>query len=43
MEYWSIEIKDINPPSITPSLQYSNTPKSITIENSCCGLPAFRL
>jgi hypothetical protein len=27
MEYWSVEIKDVNPLAITPTLQYSNTPK----------------
>jgi hypothetical protein len=29
MEYWSIGKKDIKPLAITPSLQYSNTPKLI--------------
>ena len=33
MEYWSIEKKDINPLAITPTLQYSNTPKLIEIKS----------
>jgi hypothetical protein len=41
MEYWSIEKKDIKPLSITPTLQYSNTPKLIKIESPHYGLPSF--
>jgi hypothetical protein len=41
MEYWSIEKKDINPLAITPSLQYSNTPKLIEIKSPQNGLPSF--
>ena len=29
LEYWSIENKDIKPLAITPSLQYSDSPKLI--------------
>jgi hypothetical protein len=29
MEYWSVEKRDINPLVISPTLQYSNTPKLI--------------
>jgi hypothetical protein len=43
MEYWSVEKKDINPFVITPTLQYSNTPKLIEIECSHNGLPYFGL
>jgi hypothetical protein len=35
--------KDINPLIITPTLQYSNTPKLIEIENYHDGLPSFGL
>ena len=40
MEYWSIE-KDIKPLAITPTLQYSNTPKLVEIESSPYGLASF--
>ena len=43
MEYWSVDKKGINPPTITPTLQYSNTRKLIQIETSHDGLPSFRL
>jgi len=43
MEYWSVEKKDINPLAITPTLQYSNTPKLIEIESYHDGLPSFGL
>ena len=33
MEYWKVEKKDINPLAITPTLQYSNTPKLCEIES----------
>jgi len=35
--------KDINPLAITPTLQYSNTPKLTGIENHHDGLPSFGL
>ena len=38
MEYWSVEKKDIHHLVITPTLQYSNTPKLIEIESSHDGL-----
>jgi hypothetical protein len=41
MEYWSVEKKHINPFIITPTLQYSNTPKLIKIEGYHDGLPSF--
>jgi hypothetical protein len=41
MEYWSVEIKGVNPFVITPTLQYSNTPKLIEIESYHDGLPSF--
>jgi len=43
LEYWSIGEKDIKPLAITPSLQYSNTPK--LIENKIFQeiLPCFDL
>jgi hypothetical protein len=41
MEYWSVEKKDVNPLAITPTLQYSNTPKLIEIESSHDGLPSL--
>jgi hypothetical protein len=41
MEYWSVE-KTVNSPfTITPTLQYSNTPKLIEIESSIYGIPSF--
>ena len=43
LEYWSVKKKDINPLAITPTLQYSNAPKSIGIESSHHGLPSFGL
>ena len=43
MEYWSADKKAINPLTITPTLQYSNTPKLIQIETSHDGLPSFGL
>ena len=33
MAYWSVEKKDVHPFVITPTLQYSNTPKLIEIES----------
>jgi len=33
MAYWSVEKKDIDLFVITPTLQYSNTPKLIEIES----------
>jgi len=36
LEYWSVEKKDVNPFVITPTLQYSNTPKLIIIINIYC-------
>jgi hypothetical protein len=39
MEYWSVEKKDITPLVITPTLQYSNTPKLIEIASYHDGLP----
>ncbi|MBT8367796.1 MAG: hypothetical protein KJP23_24145, partial [Deltaproteobacteria bacterium] len=41
MEYWSVEEKDINPLTITATLQYSNTPKLIEIESSHDRLHSF--
>jgi len=41
MEYWSVDKKGINPLTITPTLQYSNTPKLIEIESDYDGLPSF--
>ena len=41
MEYWSVDKKGINPLTITPTLQYSNTPKLIQIETGHDGLPSF--
>jgi hypothetical protein len=41
MEYWSVDKKDIHPLAITPTLQYSNTPKLIEIEGSHDRLPSF--
>jgi hypothetical protein len=41
LEYWSVDKKGINPLTITPTLQYSNTPKLIEIETSHYGLPSF--
>jgi len=43
MEYWSVEKKDINPLAITPTLQYSNTPKLIETESSHLGLLSIGL
>jgi hypothetical protein len=43
MEYWSVKKKYINPLLITPTLQYSNTPKLIEIESYHDGLPSFGL
>jgi hypothetical protein len=43
MEYWSVEKKDIKPFLITPTLQYSNTPKVNEFECSHDGLPSFGL
>jgi len=43
MEYWSVGKKDINPLAITPTLQYSNTPKPMEIERSDDGLHSFGL
>jgi hypothetical protein len=46
LEYWSdgvLKRKGINPMAITPTLQYSNTPKSIEIESAIDGLPSFGL
>jgi hypothetical protein len=43
MEYWSVEKKDIKPFVITPTLQYSNTPKVNEIESSHDGLPSIGL
>ena len=44
MEYWSVEKKiDINPFVITPTLQYSNTPKLLEIESYHDGFPFFGL
>ena len=43
MEYWGVDKKAINPLIITPTLQYSNTPKLIGIETSHDGLPSFGL
>ena len=43
MEYWSVEKRDINPFVITPTLQYSNSPKLIEIESYYDGLPSFGL
>jgi len=43
MEYWSVEKKDVNPLAITPTLQYSNTPKFMEIESFYDGLPSFGL
>jgi hypothetical protein len=34
MEYWSVDKKTMNPLTITPTLQYSNTPKLRGIETS---------
>jgi hypothetical protein len=34
MEYWSVEKKDINTLAITPKLQYSNTPKFVSVISS---------
>jgi hypothetical protein len=42
-EYWSVKKKDINPLVITPTLQYSNSPKLIEIESYYDGLPSFGL
>jgi hypothetical protein len=41
MEHWSVDIKAINLLAITPTLQYSNTPKSIEIEGHHDGLLFF--
>jgi len=45
MERWSTGVlkKDINPFVITPTLQYSNTPKLIEIKSYYNGLPSFGL
>jgi hypothetical protein len=43
MEYWSVDKKGINPLTITPTLQYSKTPKLIEIETSHYRLPPFGL
>jgi len=43
MEYWSVVKKDINPLVITPTLQYSNTPKLNEIESTLNGIPSFGL
>jgi hypothetical protein len=43
MEYWSVEKKGTNPLAITPTLQYSNTPKLIEFESSHDRLPSFGL
>ena len=37
MEYWSVEKKDVNPIAITPTLQYSNTPKLVELKNTDTG------
>jgi len=42
MENWS-EKKEIKPPVITPTLHYSNTPKSYEIINCHDELPSFGL
>jgi hypothetical protein len=41
MDYWSVEKKDINLLAITPTLQYSNTPKLMEIESSHDRLSSF--
>jgi len=41
LEYWSVVKKNINPLVITPTLQYSNTPKLIEIDRSHDGIPSF--
>jgi hypothetical protein len=41
MEYWSVEKKDVNPLSITPTRQYSNTPKLMEIGSSHDELLSF--
>ena len=41
MDYWSVEKKDINLLAITPTLQYSNTPKLVEIESSHDRLPSL--
>ena len=43
LEYWSVEKKDINSLAITPTRQYSNTPKITGIESSYDGFPSFGL
>jgi hypothetical protein len=43
MEYWSVEIKDINPLVVTPTLQHPNTPKLTEFESSHNGSPSFGL
>ena len=44
MEYWSVEKKkDINPITITPTLQYSNTPKLVEVERFQDRLPSMGL
>ena len=43
MEYWSVEKKDITHFVITPTLQYSNTPKLIEIESHHDELPYLGL
>jgi len=42
MEYWSVE-KNINPLVITPTLQYSITPRLTEIESTHDGSPSFGL
>ena len=42
MEYWSVDKKAINPLAITPTLQYSNTPKLIEIESHHSIVPIFQ-
>jgi hypothetical protein len=43
MAYWRVEKKDINSLAITPTRQYSNTPKLIEIESSHDGFLSFGL
>jgi hypothetical protein len=43
MEYWRVEKRYITPFVITPTLQYSNTPKLIEIESYRDRLPSFGL
>ena len=39
MEYWGAAKKDVSPSAITPTLQFSNTPKLIEINSAHHGLP----